>query len=439
MDNNAQIERNAFFEYYIKEQIEEESRKAELLVIRIFKTVVPVFTGIPILYIILNYLSKKEISVFYWFLLLYLVFITIYHRIVEMFLKRGADSFVLRFINVTIEITTISIVIISMYRAFDATAMLSGPLVMVYMIMIIMTGFRYSFRLSLFAGIMAAFQHFLLYLYMIREVPHWLIERLMDFGTSGIIQKSLYLIFAGVISSTLALYAKTMILQNATKTLENTELKNTFGQFVSNEIRDIILNGKIDVNGEEREGVILFTDIINFNEFLNETKPTLVVSQLNEYLKDMVKVISDNFGVINKFVSDDIMAVFGLIDNKSNFEFSAVKCAVVMQQQLDLLNQKWSLENKFQFKMGIGITSGPFVAGNIGSNDRKEFTCIGDTVNTASRLEGIAKKFDKGVVVSEELKNKLEYELIFNFTHIGDISLKGKQKTVNAYSVELVV
>ena len=439
MDNIAQNEKKAFFEYYIKEQIEDESRKAELLVIRIFKTVVPVFTGVPVLYIISNFLSKKDISVFYWFLLLYLVFITIYHRIVEFFLKRGADSFVLRFINVTIEITTISIVIISMYRAFDATAMLSGPLVMVYMIMIIMTGFRYSFRLCLFSGIMAAFQHFLLYLYMIREVPDWLIERLMDFGPSGIIQKSLYLVFAGVISSTLALYAKTMILQNATKTLENTELKNTFGQFVSNEIRDIILNGKIDINGEEREGVILFTDIINFNEFLNETKPTLVVSQLNEYLKDMVKVISDNFGVINKFVSDDIMAVFGLIDNKSNSEFCAVKCAVLMQQQLDLLNQKWSLENKFQFKMCIGITSGPFVAGNIGSKDRKEFTCIGDTVNTASRLGGIAKKFDKGVVVSEELKNKLEYEMIFNFAHIGDISLKGKQRTVNAYSVELVV
>ena len=72
MDNIAQNEKKAFFEYYIKEQIEDESRKAELLVIRIFKTVVPVFTGVPVLYIISNFLSKKDISVFYWFLLLYL-------------------------------------------------------------------------------------------------------------------------------------------------------------------------------------------------------------------------------------------------------------------------------------------------------------------------------------------------------------------------------
>lgn len=427
-----------FFESYVKNKVDDESRKAEIKVLRFFKFIVPVFALVPISYLTADLISGKPASIFYFILLAYLVVVIIYHRFCEYLLvKKNIDSYALRFINVFIEITTITIVILNMYSIYGGVAILSGPLVMVYMIMIVMTGFRFSFRLSLFAGMMAAAQHLILYAFMIREVPLELYDRLMDFGPSGIIQKSLYLVFAGVMSSNLALFAKSMIMKVASKSIENIEIKNTFGQFVSKEIRDFILSGKIDANGDEKEGVILFTDIGNFNEVLNGTKPSQVVSQLNEYFTEMVAIIASNKGVVNKFIGDAIMAVFGLTENDDNPEFSAVKCAVLMQKRLEKLNEKWQSETHFTFRMGIGVCSGCFVTGNVGSENRKEFTCMGDVVNTASRLEGVAKNYPNGIIISDKLNEKLGEISSFFSEEIGEIDLKGKSVKVRAFSVSV--
>lgn len=428
---------NDYIEIYINRRMEYESRKAEMLVIKIFRIMVPIFTLTPVLYLAYEYFSGKGVNSFYFILLISQVFVMIYHHIIYGVLRNGANSYFIKFLNVTIEISTVSFVILMLYKIYNATIILSGPLVMVYMVMIIMTGFRYSFRISLFSGIMAATQHFLMYVFIINEVPDWVLFRMSTFGVTGIALKSLFLVMCGVISGLLAVNAKDLIRKIAIKAYETNQIKTTFGQYVSKEIRDFILSGNIDINGEEKRGVILFADIKDFTNMLYKRDPKLVILQLNDYFSEMVKIIADNNGVVNKFVGDAIMAVFGLSGNIEQSEYLAVKAATEMHDKLDELNKIWDSKNYHKLDIGVGIAAGNFLTGNIGCDDRKEFTCIGDVVNTASRLESLSRKINKKIIISEEVKcNVRECESSI-FSYIGDVDLKGKVNKVKTFFVDI--
>lgn len=151
----------------------------------------------------------------------------------------------------------------------------------------------------------------------------------------------------------------------------------------------------------------------------------------------MISVIKENGGIVNKIIGDSIMAVFGLSSKDGdNIEINAIKTAVEMHKQLDKLNNVWSNSNKKVLNMGIGIASGLFILANIGSDDRMEFTCIGDIVNTAKRLEGLAGTLKKEIIISDSFLKNSNNEISEFCNSIGAVSLKGKNKEVKVYSVD---
>ncbi|MCK4777365.1 MAG: hypothetical protein KAS39_03240, partial [Actinomycetia bacterium] len=166
-DSSAQ---KSVIDLYIAENIIKESITAELLVIKILTYVVPFSILFSLGYFLFFLITTGTPQWFYFLLFFYLFCVMIYHRIVKKIFENGSRSFILRFIDVAIEISTISIVMIVLYKTLNAEIILTGPLVMVYMIMIIFTGFRYSLRLSLFAGIISAVQHFIIYLVLVRDI-----------------------------------------------------------------------------------------------------------------------------------------------------------------------------------------------------------------------------------------------------------------------------
>jgi adenylate cyclase len=178
---------------------------------------------------------------------------------------------------------------------------------------------------------------------------------------------------------------------------------------------------------------ILFSDIRDFTTISEKMDAHELVALLNEYFTEMVTIIIDEGGVVDKYIGDAIMAVFGAPVPGADDALHAVRAAVRMRAALETLNKRMEERGKPQFKTGIGIHTGTVVAGNIGSESRMEYTVIGDTVNLASRLEGKTKELGVGLVISEDTKERLEGKLVVR--RLSEIHVKGREKPVVVYEV----
>ena len=192
---------------------------------------------------------------------------------------------------------------------------------------------------------------------------------------------------------------------------------------------------------------VLFTDLVNFTAVSEKKVPEALLAWLNDYMEVMSQQVINYGGVINKYIGDSIMAIFGVpVPRKSDVEIgqdavNAVSCALRMGRELVKLNQKWGQENLPMVGMRVGILTGPVVVGSLGGKERLEYTIIGDTVNTASRLEG----FDKEHFVPDFRHNpcrimigETTYRYLgnaFQARKVGEVSLKGKDTKVTVYNV----
>lgn len=213
---------------------------------------------------------------------------------------------------------------------------------------------------------------------------------------------------------------------------------NAFRKYVAPQIvEEIAKKGdfEIKVGGENRDIAVLFVDIRGFTTMSEALEPEQVVEILNEYLTLTTKSIFDNSGTLDKFVGDATMAVFNSPFDLEDYEYKAV-CAA-----MDIVKGGEAIEEKFQKRFGrsvgfgVGVNCGPAVVGNVGCEFRMDFTAIGDTVNTAARLEANAKKGQVLIsdVLYERLKDRLEVK------DVGEIPLKGKTKGVFVYEVTKVI
>lgn len=211
------------------------------------------------------------------------------------------------------------------------------------------------------------------------------------------------------------------------------KIHDLFGKYMDTSIRDTLIanNGIFE---EKRELCILFSDIRNFTKLSEENESSKVIESLNLYFSMWDKIVSDHGGVINKFIGDAVMIIFGL-DHNENSERNAVECATKVLASLDELNQTLESKNLVKFdRIGIGIHSGELILGNVGSSTRKEFTVIGDVVNTSSRLESLCKEIKTNLIISENIYKQLDENSKDQFTIAEPISLKGKSEQVTIYT-----
>ncbi len=212
-------------------------------------------------------------------------------------------------------------------------------------------------------------------------------------------------------------------------------LRETFGRYVSSQVAEEILSGRLELGGELRTATVLFSDIRGFTRMSEHLSPEEVVGFLNRYLDIMVDCVFDHGGVLDKFIGDSIMAVFGAPVSKGEAEDAraAVACAVEMSQRLDTLNAERATEDQPPIEIGIGVHTGPLVAGNIGSQKFMEYTVIGDTVNLSSRIEGMTKQLGRRILVSDTTA-KLAGEG-FDLKAIDTMEVRGREAPVRVYSV----
>ncbi|HBH36997.1 MAG TPA: adenylate/guanylate cyclase domain-containing protein [Curvibacter sp.] len=182
------------------------------------------------------------------------------------------------------------------------------------------------------------------------------------------------------------------------------EMRAMFSSYLSNKLVSQLEKnpGAARIGGDNREVTVMFTDIKGFTAFSERHKPQVVVARLNEYLAAMVQLIYQHDGTVDKFMGDGIMAYWGAPLSQPDHARRAVACALAMKERMVELGERWRAQGLEPFVIRGGIQSGDVVAGNIGSRGQKmEYTVIGDTVNQASRLEGMAKYFGVDFVVGD--------------------------------------
>ncbi len=214
---------------------------------------------------------------------------------------------------------------------------------------------------------------------------------------------------------------------------EREKIKTAFGKFVNPELAEMVAKNEVKLGGERKKVAIMFSDIRNFTSMSEKLQPEEVVEFLNEYLTKMVDCIDKTDGIVDKFLGDAIMAEWGVPVSRGNDTEHAVNSTLMMRKALIEFNKERSGTGKPLIKIGCGINTGNVLAGQIGSEDRMEYTVIGDAANLASRIESLNKPFGTDILISQD-----SYELvkdIFSVEKMSPIKVKGKEETQQIYAV----
>ncbi len=221
--------------------------------------------------------------------------------------------------------------------------------------------------------------------------------------------------------------------------LEKLQTRRTLERYVSkNLVKEILENPDSfysSLRGVRVPATVLFSDIVGFTTLTESADPEALVKQLNEYLSRMTAAVFESGGTLDKFIGDAVMAVWGNVRSFGLAEDAkaAARAALGMRRELQKLNEKWQGEGMAPFKIGMGLNQGEVLVGNIGSHEKMDPTVIGDSVNLASRLEGLTRTYDVDILVGPTAA-----ELIRDSFHLRSIALvqvKGKTRPVAIFSL----
>ncbi len=218
---------------------------------------------------------------------------------------------------------------------------------------------------------------------------------------------------------------------------EREHLADAFNRYVSEKVYAQLKEGAITLSGEVRNATILFSDIRAFTALSEKLTPDQVVSMLNEYFSVMVEIVFKHEGFVNKFIGDALMALYNVPVEQERAEMRAVKTGLEMLHALKLLNERRQARGEFPIRIGIGINTGPVVAGNIGHQQRLEYTVIGDAVNLAQRIEGQTKVAGAPLLISEGTYRVVAAEIVAEA--LPAVKIKGKAEPVPLYAVSGLV
>lgn len=236
----------------------------------------------------------------------------------------------------------------------------------------------------------------------------------------------------------ISIYSKLFIRAieyNAAKDNEN-KMRKAFSHFIPPSIINQMINSDEEADstvGEKRDVAVLISDIRNFTTISEINEAEKVVDFLNSYFSIMGSIIKKHGGTIDKFMGDAIMALFGAPESYEDNGNRAANAALEMQEALSTLNISLNLPDDYVFEIGTGIHYGATIVGSIGSEEKKEYTVIGDNVNIASRIEGLTKLYGVPIIISESVKKDLHDGQYVR--HLDTVKVKGKSNSVAIYEL----
>ncbi|MEW6730138.1 MAG: adenylate/guanylate cyclase domain-containing protein [Acidobacteriota bacterium] len=223
-----------------------------------------------------------------------------------------------------------------------------------------------------------------------------------------------------------------LVVQDIT---QEQRLMSTLCRYVTREIAEQVLHdrSKLRLGGVRQKVTILFSDIRNFTGMSEQFEAEQIVTLLNDYFSRMINAVFKYQGTLDKFIGDAIMAVFGAPIARADDPIRAVEAAIEMRRELKKFNEERRRQGKPAIETGIGLCDGEVVSGNIGSEQRMDYTVIGDAVNLASRLEGLSKNFDAKILFNEAVYQTVKDRV--PCVELGSESVRGKAEKVKIYGI----
>ncbi len=214
---------------------------------------------------------------------------------------------------------------------------------------------------------------------------------------------------------------------------EREAIKDMFGRFVSRDVAEVVLAGRVPLGGELREVSVLFQDIRGFTSLSEKTHPEVVVQMLNEFFTEMVAAVEGHGGIVKQFTGDGVMAIFGAPGIQPAHPALAVRAALDMLTRLEVFNLRRQAHGAEPLRIGIGIHTGEVVAGCVGPDTRLEYSVVGDVVNLASRVQELTKQLGVAILITDDTAARLGPEFVFGKRAI--LPVRGKDQPVGVVEV----
>jgi adenylate cyclase len=227
--------------------------------------------------------------------------------------------------------------------------------------------------------------------------------------------------------------AAMLVYQQGARVVRRRRLRAAFGQYVSPEVMSRVLRSGAALGGELREVSVLVSDLRGFTALCERMSPAEVTEAMNEYLTAMIDRILAHRGMVSDFIGDGILAFFGAPLDDPEHAWHAVQTAVEMQAALDALNARWAPAGKLPLAMGVAVNTGPAFAGTIGAPRKKKFAVLGDTVNTAARIEGLNRQLDTRILAGRATILAVGDRVLA--TSRDTVAVKGKAEPIEVFEV----
>ena len=351
-------------------------------------------------------------------------------RAVKRWNRFGVKAFIIiRYVNAFIEISIPSIILILYSFELPSVYPLFTPLALLYFLIIMLSALELDFKLCVFTGSVAALQYIAIAWFLsAKPFPDEFISAVSFFpsyiGTAALFFVSGHT--AGLITNQI----KKGLLKHYKVQAERNEIQKLFGQQISIEVVNELVENKFEVQSRVRFAAIMFLDIRNFSIFAQNKSPEEIIAYQNNVFSFIIEIINKNKGIVNQIMGDGLMAIFGAPIEHDNDCQLAVNAALEIHNELKRRNESGVIPETV---IRIGINAGEVVTGNVGTSERKQYSITGQPVIIAARLEQINKELNSSILISDSVykNSQIGFETILH----SNVIIKGIPNPVNIYQL----
>jgi adenylate cyclase len=338
-----------------------------------------------------------------------------------------------QYLNAFFEITAPSVIMLILPAQLNAPEkILHSPTVYLYFIFIILSTLRLNYKISLFMGVVAAIEFFIVSHVLISYAEGTARVSMINSEYFAAIGKSMLLVLSGIGASFVARQIKSGVDRSLAAAEQSNKIANLFGQQVSKEVVEEMMEKGGNVQTKLMRVCIMFIDIRNFTNYVANKTPAEIVDYQNAFFRIVVAAVMKHKGIINQFLGDGCMVTFGApvpLENPSEY---ALKAALEIRYQLFREIDMGAIPFT---NIGIGIHEGDAVTGNIGPVERQQYSITGSVVILAARIEQLNKEYNSQILISENVMRKIEPIISSTTEFLGKINLKGWNNSIGIYKV----
>ncbi len=352
-------------------------------------------------------------------------------RIGRLLLKSRLPSWLFRYTNVFIETSVPGVIMIMLTLMMGPWQAMASATPMLYPLFIFMAALYLDFWVCVFSGAVATVQFLLIAQIFVggAEPPAADLEMLTD--PAAYMVKAALLLASGLLAGFLTVALRRQMQASVENAQARDHAVSIFGQHVSPEIAERLLRQNLDIEGETRDACVMFLDIRGFSRIAADKTPHEVMLYLNTLFGELIDVVNAHRGIVNKFLGDGFMAVFGAPADDAERVPHALNAARAILERVDALNASGAIPPT---QVGIGLHAGQLVTGNVGTQQRKEYTLVGETVNLAARIEQATKDHDARLLVSENIWANLDSPPA-GAHDLGLVTLRGQARPIRLYKL----